>query len=154
MADTQSQIVSGSPARTELIAIAIGKRLRGGEVIDLIGDLGSGKTTFVRGLAKGLGSSAPVSSPTFKINNVYTGGKLRLYHFDFYRLAESGILASELAEILTEPDCAIVIEWSDIVRTQLPKKQLTITFTQTADKTRQLIFSYPKSLDYMVKGIL
>ena len=153
MADTQSQIVSGSPTKTELIALAIGKRLRGGEVIDLIGDLGSGKTTFVRGLAKGLGSSVQVSSPTFKINNVYPGEKLRLHHFDFYRLAEPGILTSELAEILTEPDCVVVVEWSDIVRKQLPEKQLTITFRQTAGKTRQLNFIYPKSLGYLIEGI-
>jgi len=133
--------------------LAIGLQLQGGEVIDLIGDLGCGKTTFVRGLAKGLGSSAMVSSPTFKINNVYAGSKLRLQHFDFYRLAEPGILTSELAEILLEPDIVVVIEWSDIVRTQLPKKQLAITFTQTADKVRRLDFLYPKSLSYLVEGI-
>jgi tRNA threonylcarbamoyladenosine biosynthesis protein TsaE len=153
MSDVHWQTTSNSAVATEAIALAIGRQLHGGEVIDLIGDLGSGKTTFVRGLAKGLGSQALVSSPTFKINNIYPGRKLRLHHFDFYRLAEPGILISELAEILTEPNCAVVIEWSVIVRQQLPKEQLAITFTQTADKQRQLDFSYPKSLSYLLEGL-
>jgi tRNA threonylcarbamoyladenosine biosynthesis protein TsaE len=153
MSNVQRQIISNSPAKTEAIAAIVGQQLRGGEVIDLIGDLGSGKTTFVRGLAEGLGSQVLVSSPTFKINNVYPGHKLKLYHFDFYRIVEPGILSSELAEVLTEPDSVIVIEWSEVVRQILPERQLTITFTQTADKKRQLDFSYSKSLAYLIKGL-
>ena len=153
MSDVHWQTISNSPAVTEAMAAAIGKQLRGGEVIDLIGDLGSGKTTFVRGLAKGLGIPALVSSPTFKINNVYPGRKLSLYHFDFYRIAEPGILTSELAEALSEPASVIVIEWSDVVRQLLPEKQLAIIFTQTADKERHLDFAYPASLGYVTKGL-
>jgi tRNA threonylcarbamoyladenosine biosynthesis protein TsaE len=147
------QIISTRPDATRKIALSIGKQLRGGEVIDLIGDLGSGKTTFVKGLAKGIGSQATVSSPTYKINNVYQGNSLFLYHFDFYRIAEPGILSSELAEALTEPSSIVVIEWSDIIRQLLPKKQLTITFTQTADNERQLDFSLPADLSYVIEGI-
>ena len=153
MSEKHWQTISNSPAATEAMAAAIGKQLRGGEVIDLIGDLGSGKTTFVRGLAKGLGSQALVSSPTFKINNVYPGKKLSLYHFDFYRISEPGILTSELAEALSEPASVIVIEWSNVVRQLLPEKQLAITFTQTADNERHLDFSYPATLGYMIKEL-
>jgi tRNA threonylcarbamoyladenosine biosynthesis protein TsaE len=153
MRNVHWQTISNSSANTETMASVIGKQLRGGEVIDLIGDLGSGKTTFVRGLAKGLCSQAKVNSPTYKINNVYPGSKLHLYHFDFYRLTDPGILSNELAEIINEPDAVVVIEWSDIVRQQLPKKQMAITFTQTADKQRQLGFSYQAALAYMIEGL-
>ena len=153
MRDVFWRTMSNSAADTEAIASAIGKRLRGGEVIDLIGDMGCGKTTFVRGLAKGLGCQATVNSPTYKINNVYSGQKLQLHHFDFYRITEPGILLSELAEIMTEPDIVTIIEWSDVVHDLLPKKQLAITFTQAADNQRRLHLVCPASLSYTLKEL-
>jgi len=80
------RITSESPEATEQLAEAIGRRLTGGEVIELVSDLGGGKTTFVRGLARGLGSADVVSSPTFTVSKVYKADKLELHHFDFYRL--------------------------------------------------------------------
>ncbi len=153
MSSAKWQIKSLSSKQTESIAESIGKQLRGGEIIDLIGDLGSGKTTFVRGLARGIGSQATVNSPTFKISNTYRGRQLQLHHFDFYRVVEPGILSSELAEILAEPSSVAAIEWSDVVRAQLPLQQLAISFSQTAEQQRQLDFTYPESLSYLLKDL-
>lgn len=105
-------------------------------MIELVSDVGGGKTTFVRGIAKGIGSSDHVSSPTFTINNVYAGTKLTLYHFDFYRLFEPGIMRDELAEILTDPKAVTVVEWADIIEEVLPTNKLTITITATGETSR------------------
>ena len=114
----------------------MGKRLQGGEVIELVSDLGGGKTTFVRGLARGIGSQDQVSSPTFTINNIYAGTTLKLYHFDFYRLFEPGIMREELAEILHEPEAITVVEWGGMVHDVLPADKLTITITATGETSR------------------
>src|SRR6185312_5854101 len=86
------QTESISSDNTSDVAMKIGRKLQGGEVIELISDLGGGKTTFVRGLAKGMGSQDTVRSPSFTLSNEYRSGKLTLYHFDFYRLEDPGIM--------------------------------------------------------------
>src|SRR5262249_35297728 len=111
---------TASAEATEKLGEQIGKRLRGGEVIELVSDLGGGKTTFVRGLARGFGSTAHVSSPTFTISHEYKAGRRTLYHYDFYRLTEAGIMADELAEAAHDPDAVVVVEWGDIVADVLP----------------------------------
>lgn len=118
------------------LAERLGNLLKGGEVIELVSDLGGGKTTFVRGLARGIGSDDPVSSPTFTINHVYKGTDVTLYHFDFYRLAEAGVMSEELAEILQDPHGATVVEWGGIVEDVLPADRLTITITATGEESR------------------
>jgi len=147
------RITSKSPEATEQLAEAIGRRLTGGEVIELMSDLGGGKTTFVRGLSLGLGSADVVSSPTFTISKVYKADKLELHHFDFYRLPEAGIVAEELAEVLEQPNTVVVVEWGGLVRDVLPDSRLTITMTPTAENSRQLECSYPESLAYLLEGI-
>ena len=84
----------------EMIAFGeeIGRQISEGMVLELIGDVGAGKTTFTKGLAKGLGISETVQSPTFTISRVYEGEKLTLSHYDFYRLNDYGIMEMELAE--------------------------------------------------------
>ncbi len=92
-------------------------------VIELVGDVGAGKTTFVRGLAEGLGVKEPVTSPSFTISKTYAlpeGG--RLVHYDFYRLPEPGLMADDLAENLADEKNVIVIEWGESVNDLLPKK--------------------------------
>lgn len=147
------QIDSISSGATEQLAERIGKQLRGGEVIELVSDLGGGKTTFVRGLARGLGSKTTVSSPTFKLSNEYTDGRLPLYHFDFYRLTEAGIMSEELAEVLAQSNTAVVVEWGDVIHDVLPRHRLTITLKTTGETTRQLVFSYPKELEYLINSL-
>jgi len=115
--------------------------------------LGGGKTTFVRGLARGIGSTAHVSSPTFKISNVYHGPKFDVQHFDFYRLNEAGIVADELAEFLGDPHGVVVVEWGDIVHDGLPVERFIIKFKTTAENARELIFNYPPTLGYLIKEL-
>ncbi len=122
-------------------------------MIELVSDLGGGKTTFVRGLARGFGSSDRVGSPTFTINRTYQAGGRSLYHFDFYRLSEAGIVAEELAEAIDQPQAVVAVEWGDIVQNVLPKERLTVAITNAGDNTRRLTFRYPASLDYLVKSL-
>ncbi len=136
-----------------MLGARLAHNLKGGEVIELVSDLGGGKTTLVRGLARGLGSHDHVSSPTFKISNVYAGKDLTLYHFDFYRLSEAGLLAHELHDVLTDPKAIVVIEWGQVVSHVLPPEHLTVTMIASGDDERQLSFHYPKDFAYLLKGI-
>lgn len=143
------RILSGSAEQTEALGESLGRRLRGGEVIDLVSDLGGGKTTFTRGLVRGAGSSNHVSSPTFTMGKIYDTPSLRINHFDFYRLSEAGHMADELAEIIADDQNVVLIEWSDIMRHVLPERRLTITLTQTGDETRELNLLFPVEYAYM-----
>ena len=147
------QIISHSAEQTEQIAKRIGKSLRGGEVIELLSDLGGGKTTFTRGLAEGLNITSVVSSPTFTISKEYSGGRLHLYHFDFYRLGESGLMGDELAEILGDNGSVVVVEWAGIVQSVLPETRLRITITATSEHDRTLEFTCPETLNYTLEGL-
>jgi len=123
--------------------------MRGGEVIELVSDLGGGKTAFVRGLARGMGSEDNVHSPSFTLGNRYRAGGLSLYHFDFYRLDTPGIMQDELAEVIADPQSVVAVEWGKIVEDVLPAKRLTIRIMASAEDGRDLIFSYPESLGYL-----
>lgn len=131
----------------------MGRNLKGGEVIELTSDLGGGKTTFVRGLARGIDSSDHVSSPTFKISNVYRGKNIELCHYDFYRLPEAGLMRHELAEILGDPKTAIAVEWAGVVQDVLPKERLTIQISVKDENHRLIEFRGPQSLAYLLKDV-
>lgn len=135
------------------IAEQIGHNLRGGEVIELVSDLGGGKTTFTSGLAKGMGSKDQVSSPTFTISKLYKAGKLTLYHFDFYRLPTADLITHELADTLEDKNGVVVVEWADIVQRVLPEDRLTIGFEVTGEDSRRLNISYPESMSYLLEGV-
>lgn len=141
---------STSLEATGELAARIGGQLKGGEVIELVSDLGGGKTTFVRGLAAGMGSHDQVSSPTFTLSNEYAAGKLTLRHFDFYRLSEPGIMRNELSEVLADPAAVTVIEWAGIVEDVLPAERLTIRITVTGETSRRFTFEYPTELAYLI----
>lgn len=118
----------------------LGATLQGGDCIELIGDVGAGKTTMVRGLAVGMGIDETVQSPSFTINKLYEAAKgLRLAHYDFYRLADPGLMKDELNEALHDTATVVVIEWSEVVADTLPEDRLTITFASPAESTRELI---------------
>jgi tRNA threonylcarbamoyladenosine biosynthesis protein TsaE len=144
---------STSSAETEDLAAQLGKQLKGGEVIELISDLGGGKTAFVRGLARGLGSVDKVASPTFTLSREYYSQGLTLHHYDFYRLQEAGVMQHELQEAIHDPAGVVVIEWADAVAGVLPRERLSITIKATGETTRDLTFAYPQDLGYLVEGL-
>ena len=143
------ETVTDSAEATESLGERIGARLHGGEAIEFVSDLGGGKTTFVRGLARGLGSTDRVASPTFTISRAYKAGDRALLHFDFYRLNEAGIMADELAESLADPKAVVVVEWGDIVADVLPDERITVTITAAGESQRAIRIQYPSTLDYI-----
>lgn len=142
-----------SSEETEAFAKTIGGLLRGGECIELVSDLGGGKTTFVRGLAEGAGSRDIVSSPTFTIGRQYDAGKVRIYHYDFYRLPEPGLVADELQEALEYSRAVIVIEWAQSVQDVLPKARVRVELLKRADNPdyRQCEVRFPDTMKYLFK---
>ena len=117
----------------------IGALLRGGEMIELVGDVGAGKTTFVKGLAQGLEIDEDIQSPSFTINRTYDARDgLQLSHYDFYRLNDPGILAAELDESIHDPTVVTVVEWADIAADVLPKGRLTLQIIPTSETAREV----------------
>lgn len=121
--------------------IELGRDFAGGikkpVVIELVGDVGAGKTTFVKGLAEGLGVKEAVTSPSFTISKSYAlpdGG--RLVHYDFYRLPEVGIMAEDLAENMNDRRNVVVIEWGESVVELLPEghRRVEIRYTEEGRK--------------------
>jgi len=102
---------TSAPGETEAIGEELGRRLRKGDLVLLKGELGAGKTTFVRGMARGTGSSATVASPTFQLVRIYPG-RLQLAHVDLYRIESSTELADVGIDELAD-DGAVVVEWGD-----------------------------------------
>lgn len=105
----------------------IGRKLKPGAVVLLRGELGAGKTTFTRGLARGAGFKGRVSSPTFALAHVYRGKRLTVHHLDLYRVAKGGDSEIGLDELLADPKGAVVVEWPDATGGVWPKDRLEIT---------------------------
>lgn len=146
-------VTSTSASQTEQLAQRLGENLRGGEVIELVSDLGGGKTTFTRGLARGFGSPTTVSSPSFTLSREYTAGDKRICHFDFYRLSEAGIMKDEIAELVNDPQVILVIEWADVVAEVLPEQRLTVTLSPVSENSRKIMIHATPSLTYILEGI-
>lgn len=149
----QLVLSSDSASRTEDLAAVIGGRLKGGEIIELISDLGGGKTTFTRGLARGAGSKDIVSSPTFTVSKVYAAPSFEIHHFDFYRLPDAGLIAHEVEDLLGDPMVVLVVEWGGAIGHVLPGNRINITVSRTGDDGRNLIVEYPEELSYLVEGL-
>ena len=130
-------IETASEAQTVLAGAEVGKQLLPGDVLAFYGDLGAGKTAFIRGVARGLGVTARVSSPTFTIVNEYPG-PTPLFHFDMYRLGSS----DELFEIGWEDYLArggvCCVEWTENVADAMPAEAVTVTMEKTGDTTRRI----------------
>lgn len=117
----------------------IGALLNAGDILELVGDVGAGKTTLAKGIASGLGVKEDVQSPSFTISRVYeTASELRLAHYDFYRLNNAGIMAAELHETLGDSHTITIIEWADIASDVLPADRLTIHITSPGEYSRKL----------------
>jgi tRNA threonylcarbamoyladenosine biosynthesis protein TsaE len=117
----------------------LGALLRGGETIELVGDVGAGKTTLTKGIASGMKVDEDVQSPSFTISRVYEAGQgLELAHYDFYRLHDAGIMANELHETLQDPKSVTIIEWADIIKGILPEDHLSVRLTSPSETTRRV----------------
>ena len=128
-----------SAEEMQALGARIGALCNGGETIELVGDIGAGKTTFVKGLASALGIDDEVQSPTFTISRVYDGGSgLLLAHYDFYRLDDPGVMKIELAESVSDPRTITIIEWSAVVTDVLPADTLRIQISSLLDDVREV----------------
>ena len=105
----------------------IGRRLKPGAVVLLHGELGAGKTTLARGLARGAGYRGRVSSPTFALAHVYRGKRLTVHHLDLYRLGRGEHLEVGIEELLADPRAAVVVEWPSAAAGQWPKDRLEVS---------------------------
>ena len=148
-------IKSGSPAETRRLGARLGRLLRPGDIVLLSGELGSGKTCLVQGIARGLGVSGPVTSKSFVLLGEYQG-RLRLYHADLYRLEEPS-QAEELA--LTEycAPGALVVEWADRAWEVFPPEHLLVRLEIVGGRERQFTFEargarYQELADALAKG--
>lgn len=107
--------------------------------IELVGDVGAGKTTFTKGLARGLEITEEITSPTFTISKVYENSRgQKLVHYDFYRLENPGIMVEDLFENLQDPHTVTVIEWADTVSEILPANHLRLEILINDDGSRTL----------------
>ncbi len=135
------EFISRSAEQTRRLGMRLGALLRAGDVICLVGDLGSGKTTLVQGIASGWGSLDLVTSPTFVLVNVYSGpDAARLYHLDAYRLSS----AREAEDLDLEPMLEtglLVVEWAERIQEALPREHLWVTLRWIDNEQRDLVFA-------------
>lgn len=129
--------LTDSPAHTEEVGQMLANALKPGTVIAYRGDLGAGKTAFTRGLARGLGYTQPVTSPTYTIVNEYQGGRLPLFHFDMYRLGSSDELFDIGWEDYLERGGVCAVEWSENVADAM-ENAITVTIEKTGEETRRI----------------
>lgn len=138
-------IVTGEDEMKQL-GVRIAHTLKGGEVLELVGDIGAGKTTLTKGIAAGLGIAEDVQSPSFTISRTYeTPSGLQLAHYDFYRLTDPGILLTELNDLVGDPETIVIIEWAEVVNEVLPTERITITIESPSEE-RRLVRIAPANL--------
>jgi tRNA threonylcarbamoyladenosine biosynthesis protein TsaE len=135
----RAELASNSAAETEAISARLAARLGPGDVVTVSGELGSGKTTFVRGACRALGVTAPVTSPTFTIGHRYAG-RTDVSHLDLYRL--SGVSPAEWGDL--EPyfeDAIVFVEWPEAGRDALPPARVSVLLEHAGGDRRQLLLA-------------
>jgi len=144
------EFISHGPAETEALGEKLGHAAGRGLVLALSGDLGAGKTQLVKGLARGLGVTARVHSPTFTLVNEYGGGRLKLFHLDLYRLETPAQILSAGIEEFLSPDGVAVIEWAErlesVVRGQwsvAAHKMIRVNIEIVSETERKIIYDDP-----------
>jgi tRNA threonylcarbamoyladenosine biosynthesis protein TsaE len=133
----QESIESRSPDETRAIGERLAARLGAGDVVACIGELGAGKTCLIQGLARGLGVSSEVTSPTFVLVNQYRG-RLPVYHLDAYRTLSLTELVDIGVEEMLHGDGVTVVEWADKLLPLLPARTITVGITGLGDEPRQI----------------
>ena len=131
------EFITTSPKETEAVGEALGKVLQPGTVLAYTGDLGAGKTAFTRGLARGLGATDMVTSPTYTIVNEYLSGRMPLFHFDMYRLSSSDDLWDIGWEDYLERNGVCAIEWSENVDDAM-ENAISVCIEKTGEDTRRI----------------
>lgn len=150
------KITVNSVQETFDIGSFIGKNSKSGDIICLIGDLGTGKTHLTKGIAKGLDIDDHITSPTFNIVNEYDTGRLKLYHFDVYRVCEPDEIEAIGFDEYIFGDGVSVVEWANYITELIPNTALTISIDKDIvdENKRYITFTYSnKKYDYL-KDIL
>ena len=132
---------SDSPAATRAIGEKLAKELRAGDVLLLLGNLGAGKSELTRGIARGLGVTATVASPSFTILNVYDEGRVPLYHFDWYRLNDVEELYEMGMEEYLGGDGVAVVEWPSQCPEAVPESYLEVNIVTVSETEREIILT-------------
>ena len=131
------RLTAAAEAQTIRLGELIGRALEPGDLVLLYGELGAGKTTLVRGMARGAGYRGRVSSPTFALAHVYRGNPLTLHHLDLYRLKEGQTDELGLDELLNDPRGAVVVEWPQAAR--WPKRRIEIRLSHAKSGRRIVV---------------
>ena len=143
---------SSSVEETEALGRALAQRLAPGAVVAFTGDLGAGKTAFVRGMAQGLGIAQRVTSPTFTIVNEYEGGRLPLFHFDMYRLGSADELFHIGWEDYLRRGGVCAVEWSETVRDALEPDTIYVDIRRGAEDNQRILTLHGPGLDDLGEG--
>ena len=131
------EYITTSPEETEAVGAALGRVLKPGTVLAYTGDLGAGKTAFTRGLAKGLGATDRVTSPTYTIVNEYLSGRLPLFHFDMYRLSSADDLWDIGWEDYLDRNGVCAVEWSENVDDAM-ENAISVTIEKLGEDARRI----------------
>lgn len=132
------EIKTSSPQETLKAAAKFAKSLGAGDIVALYGDLGAGKTVFVKGLVKGLGIKAKVTSPTFVFLKIYHGKNITVNHVDLYRGDSINDIKDLGIDEIMDRSSITIIEWAQRLQGKLPKKRIDITFEKVNEKTRRI----------------
>lgn len=134
--------LTGSADETVRLGRILGSLLTRGDFVALIGDLGSGKTQFAKGVAEGIGveRASAITSPTYTLLNTYDG-RIPLYHFDLYRLSGDADVADLGFHEYFHGQGASLVEWADRLEEELPEEHLSVTFTHMGEGCRQIMFT-------------
>lgn len=137
--DRVLDIISHSVAQTQRLGVRLGQLARAGDVYCLEGELGTGKTSFVQGLGKGLGVTEPIHSPTFILANEHRSGRLPLFHVDVYRVQGSDEAVGFGLDDYLSDDGVCVVEWAEKIRPVLPSEHLWLAFRHLGESKRGLL---------------
>ena len=145
----KKEFITNSAKETFELAKQIGKLINKGCVIAFRGDLGSGKTCFTTGLAAGLDYFGEANSPTFAIVNEYLGGRLPIYHFDMYRIADEDELYSIGFYDYLDEDAVLAIEWSENIEDALPDDTVFVVFSNQTENSRTITVECSEEKDFL-----
>lgn len=136
-------MITDNYQKTQSLGEEFAKKLTGGEVVALHGNLGGGKTTFTQGIAKGLGIKKRIISPTFVIVRTYKIGFKNFYHIDLYRVqSKNDIEGLGIEEILGNPENIVVIEWAERLGNLLPKQRIDVYFEYIDAEKRKITYDF------------